>query len=90
MKRNYKYAKLDGDKLVYAPNKLIIGSEQVFNASEETYKTQGYYPIIKTEPPQTTEEYYYIAYYVMENDTIKQQWQAVEIPKYDVEYAEGG
>ena len=80
MKYNFKYAKLDGDKLVYAPNKLIIGSEQVFNASEETYRANGYLPIVNTEQPESTETHYFTPYYAEENGSIVQQWEQHETP----------
>ena len=80
MKYNLKYAKLDGDKLVCAPNKLIIGSEQVFNASEETYRANGYLPIVNTEQPECTDSFYYSPVYVEQNGKIVQQWEQHEIP----------
>lgn len=49
VKYNYKYGKLNIDILIYAPNKLVVGSEQVFNASADTYKSQDYLPIVKNE-----------------------------------------
>ncbi len=83
MKRNYKYARLDGDTLVYAPNKLIIGAEQVFNASEETYRANGYLPIVNTEQPESTYGFYYSPVYVEQNGNIVLQWEMHEIPETD-------
>lgn len=80
MKYNYKYGKLNADTLTYAPNKLVIDSEQVFNASADTYKAQGYLPIVKTEEPEGAENYYYMSYYTEESGKIVQQWEKVEIP----------
>ena len=80
MKRNYKYGTLKDNQLVYAPNKLIIGSEQVFNASEETYRANGYLPIVNTEQPESTETHYFTPYYAEENSKIVQQWEQHEIP----------
>ncbi len=83
MKYNYKYARLGGDTLVYAPNKLIIGTEQVFNASEETYRANGYLPIVNTEQPESTDGFYYSPIYVEQNGSIVQQWEQHEIPETD-------
>ena len=80
MKYNYKYGTIQNNNLCYAPNKLVIGSEQVFNADAETYKANGYLPVLNTEAPQSTEQYYYISYYVEEAGAIIQKWKAQEIP----------
>lgn len=83
MKYNYKYGRLDDNTLCYAPNKLIINGEQVFNASADIYKECGYLPIVNTEAPEATEEYYYVPYYEEENETIVQKWRKEEIPVDD-------
>lgn len=80
MRHNYKYGKLENGALVYAPNKLIIDTEQVFNAPAETYKAQGYLPIISTEQPETKEGFYYSPFYTEDNGAIVQQWEKHEIP----------
>lgn len=80
MKYNYKYGKLQNNNLCYAPNKLVIDNEQVFNADADTYLTFGYMPVVNTEAPQSTEQYYYIPYYTVENEAIIQHWEQVEIP----------
>lgn len=82
MKYNYKYGKLE-DTLYYAPNKLIIEAEQVFNADAETYLAFGYYPIIETEEPAPVEGYYYEPYYIQTETAIELRWNLVEIPVDD-------
>ena len=37
-------------------------------------------PVVNTEAPQSTEQYYYIPYYTVENEAIIQHWEQVEIP----------
>ena len=83
MKMNYKYGRLDDNTLIYAPNKLIINNEQVFNASADIYKECGYLPIVNTEAPEATEQYYYMPYYVIENETIIQKWEQYEVEIID-------
>jgi hypothetical protein len=87
MKRNYKYGILKDGELDYAPNKLIIENQQAFNATAEDYKANGYLPVIDTEAPQDTDEYYFVPYYVEEDGAIVQKWQQVEVPVIDEDEA---
>lgn len=80
MRYNYNYGKLENGALVYAPNKLIIGTEQVFNAPAETYKVQGWLPIVKTDMPEAEEGFYYEPYYTEADGRIVQQWEKREFP----------
>lgn len=80
MRYNYKYGKLENGALRYAPNKLIIDTEQVFNAPAETYKAQGYLPIVKTDIPESEEGFYYSPIYTEQGGKIIQQWEKHEIP----------
>lgn len=79
MKINYKYGKLTDGVLGYAPNRLIVNDKQIFNATEKEYKAVGYYPIVKTEPPQNTGKYYTNSY-IFTGEDIKEIWQETEIP----------
>lgn len=82
MKRNYKYGKIENGALIYAPNKLIIDTEQVFNAPAETYKAQGYLPIVNTVQPEA-EGYYFTPVYTEQNSKIVEGWEKHEIPETD-------
>ena len=82
MRYNYKYGKLENGTLCYAPNKLIIDTEQVFNAPAEIYATQGYLPIVNTECP-SEEGFYFSPIYTETDGKIVQQWEKHEIPVYD-------
>lgn len=81
MRKNYKYGKLENDALVYAPNKLVINTEQIFNAPAELYKSQGYLRIVNTEMPEYEEGFYYTPYYIEVIDALVQKWEKHEIPK---------
>lgn len=90
MRYNYKYGKLVDGALTYAPNKLIVSSEeeneeaqQIFNAPAEVYKAQGWLPIIKTESPEAEEGFYYSPFYTKKNNSIVQQWERIENPQDD-------
>lgn len=85
-KKNYKYGKLVDGKLVYAPNKLKTTIEdkdgnhvlaQMFNAPQEKYMEQGYFPIIKAIAPAPTDNGYYVPEYRKVGDTIVESYSLV-------------
>lgn len=78
MKKNYNYARLDRGNFEYAPNKLVIGDRQIFNASAEEYAALGWLPIVKTEQPESCEGYYYTPAYAEADGRIVQSWERVE------------
>ena len=80
MRYNLKYARLNGDKLVYAPNILVMGDEQIINAPPEVYASRGWLPVIKTNSPQAEDGYYYEPYYSESDGAIVQRWEKHEIP----------
>ena len=69
------YAKLENERLVYAPKFLIVGSLKVWNASESDYIAQGWYPVIRTDAPVTEDGYYAESYYEQEDKQIVQKWE---------------
>lgn len=80
MRYNYKYGKLENGNLTYAPNILIVGNEQIINAPPEVYASRGWLPIVKTDPPQEDDGYYYEPYYSESDGAIVQRWEKHEIP----------
>lgn len=80
MKRNYNYGRISDGSLQFAPNRLVVGAEQVFNAPADVYAAQGWLPIIRTECPEAEEGFYYSATYTEQDGTIVQQWEKVEVP----------
>lgn len=83
MLHNYKYGKIENGSLCYAPNKLIINTEQVFNAPAEIYATRGYLPIVQTECPEVEEGFYCSPIYTETDGKIIQEWEQHEIPTID-------
>lgn len=83
MKCNIKYGKLENNQLRYAPNILLVGKEQIINAPADTYKSQGWLPIVNTEQPEAKEGFYYSPYYAEVDGSIVQQWEKHEIPATD-------
>ena len=85
MKKNYNYARLDRGNFEYAPNKLVIGDRQIFNASAEEYAALGWLPIVKTEQPESGDGFYFTPTYAESNGKIVQSWEKVE---YETEATE--
>jgi hypothetical protein len=69
------YAKLENEKLTYAPKSLIINDTKVWNASEADHIAQGWYPVIHTDAPVAEEGYYAESHYEQEDDQIVQKWE---------------
>lgn len=78
-----RYATLSNSQIHYAPRKIRIGDEWIFNPTDAMLAEAGYLPVIETEPPEPTEGYYYNPAYEEANGQIVQSWVAVEIPTTD-------
>ena len=78
-----RYAKLNNNYPSYAPHRLHIGNAVVFNPTDEMLISEGYLPVIETEPPEPTEGCYYEPVYEEVDGQIVQSWVAVEIPTTD-------
>lgn len=83
MRYNFKYGQLNNGNLTYAPNKLIDNGKQIFNAPAESYREQGFLPIVKTDMPEVEEGFYYTPTYSEIDGEIVQQWEKNEIPERD-------
>lgn len=75
-----RYAKLNNSYPQYAPHRLHIGNAVVFNPTDEMLISEGYLPVIETEPPEPTEGCYYEPVYEEVDGQIVQEWDAVELP----------
>lgn len=78
-----RYAKLISNQIHYAPRRLRIDSNWVYNPTETQLLDAGYLPVIESEPPEPTDGYYYNPVYEEANGQIVQSWVAVEIPTTD-------
>lgn len=78
-----RYATLSNNQIHYAPRKIRIGDEWIFNPTEQMLIDAGYLPVIETEPPEPTDGYYYNPVYEEIDGQIVQSWVAVEIPTTD-------
>lgn len=69
------YARLTEGILTYAPKSLIINDAKVWNASEAEYIAQGWFPVIRTDAPETEDGYYAEPYWEQNGDQIVQKWE---------------
>lgn len=83
-----RYAKLINSYPSYAPRKIRIGDEWIFNPTEQMLIDAGYLPVIETEPPEVDELHYAEPRYVERDGQIVQRWAAVEIEKPPITEAE--
>ena len=81
------YGKIIDGTLIAAPKKLIIGGNQVWNASEEDYRAQWWKPVRFTECPEAPDGYYYEISWSDEEMEIVQIWILKPVP--DIPTADG-
>lgn len=74
-----RYATLSNSQIHYAPRKIRIGDEWIFNPTEQMLINAGYLPVIETEPPEPDERHYSEPRYVERDGAIVQEWELVEI-----------
>ena len=71
MKKNYNYAKLDGNTLIYAPNILYDGNVQIINATAEKYAENGEVAIIAKTAPVSESDVASLGVVTNKNLTVK-------------------
>ena len=72
------YGKLVNENLEYAPNRLIIGDIQVWNAPSEEYLAQGWFPVVFTEEPTAPTGYHYESGWEQDGNEIIETWTLVD------------
>lgn len=74
------YAKIENEKLIYAPYRIVLGGMQIFNPTEDQLTQAGYKPVTETPMPEepAPEGQHYEASYTDSGDTITQSWVLVE------------
>ena len=73
------YAKIENEKLIYAPHRIGLGGMQIFNPTSDQLIQAGYKPIAETPMPDDAPEgQHYEAKYTDDGDTITQSWVLVE------------
>lgn len=74
------YAKLIDGNIVYAPRKLTVGEYTVYNPTPEMLISDGYKPVVYTEPPQTEPGYVAVPGWYDDGDEIREVWTVVPVP----------
>jgi hypothetical protein len=75
-----RYAKLINDYPSYAPRRLRIGSVIVYNPTDAQLLSEGYLPVVETEPPETDERHFATPHWAIQNNQIVQSWTVEEVP----------
>ena len=75
----YAYGKIENEKLIYAPHRIVSGGMQIFNPTADQLIQAGYKPITETPMPEepAPEGQHYEASYADSGDTITQSWTLV-------------
>lgn len=74
------YGKIENEKLIYAPHRIVLGGMQIFNPTADQLIQAGYKPIAETPMPEepAPEGQHYEAQYADSGDTITQSWILVD------------
>lgn len=74
------YGKIENEKLIYAPHRIVLGDMQIFNPTPDQLTQAGYKPITETAMPEepAPEGQHYEARYTDSGDTITQSWILVD------------
>ena len=78
MNRSSKYAKLQNDYPVYAPNPILVDGNYIGNPPDSVYESQGFKSVIRTEMPEAPEGYHYEQRWTETDYTIRESWVLVE------------
>ena len=77
-----RYAKLVNNYPSYAPRRLRVDNSWVYNPTEQQLLSDGYLPVVETEPPVVEDGYYAVPHWEEVDGEIVQNWTVEEIP-YD-------
>lgn len=73
------YAKIENEKLIYAPHRIGLGDMQIFNPTSDQLIQAGHKPIAETPMPDDAPDgQHYEAQYTDSGDTIAQTWVLVD------------
>ena len=72
------YGKFINGALTLAPKKITIGDFNIWNGTEQQYRSLGYKPVQYAEPPEPPEGYDYEFAWEEDDDEIVQTYTLVE------------
>lgn len=73
-----KYAKLINDYPQYAPRKMPVGDDIVYNPTDTMLEAAGYLPVVETDPPEVETGYYAVPHWAEVDGEIVQSWTVEE------------
>lgn len=69
------YGKIIGNNRVeFAPNRILIGDQQIFNPTDEELESLGYKVLVYNDPPEILDDYYLIDGWAEIGEYIVQNW----------------
>ena len=74
------YAKIINNTLSFAPNPIIIDDRQIGNPPGEVYISEGYKPVVYTEPPTVEPGYAAVPGWEENALEIVQTWTVEQVP----------
>lgn len=81
-----KYAKLIDNSPSYAPNPILVDGNWIGNPPGSVYESEGYKPVVYTDPPtEPGEGYQWVETWSETETEIVQGWVLVEVPISDEE-----
>ena len=77
------YAKIENEKLIYAPHRIVLGGMQIFNPTPNQLMQAGYKPVTETPMPEdpAPDGQHYEPTYTDAGDAITQGWTLVDDEK---------
>ena len=74
------YGKIENEKLIYAPHRIVSGGMQIFNPTADQLIQAGYKPVTETPMPEdpAPDGQHYEPTYSDSGDTITQGWMLVD------------
>ena len=69
-----RYAKLINNYPSYAPRRMIIGTNWVYNPTDAQLLAEGYLTVVETAPPAVEDGYYAIPHWEEVGGEIVQSW----------------
>lgn len=76
---NKNFGKLRREKIIFAPNPLVMGDVVISNPTASQYKEAGYVPILYSVKPKTS-KCLFKAYYVYHDNQIVEHWLEIKVP----------
>lgn len=81
------YGKIEDNKLIAAPSRIVLGNVQIFNPSDAQYEQAGYKELIYSNPPEYKPGFQLVQSWIEEDNSIVQSWEYAPVSSIDAEEA---